>query len=64
MQPITERVAIAKRRPVRITITVAAQVFDSITSEADYQGRSTSNYAAYLLEDALHSMPSRTLAQR
>ena len=60
MQPITERVAIAMRRPVRISITVAAQVFDSITSQADYQGRSTSNYAAFLLEDALNS---KALAQ-
>ena len=60
MQPITERVAIAKRKPVRITITVAAQVFEAITNEADYQGRSTSNYAAFLLEDALNS---KTLAQ-
>jgi hypothetical protein len=55
MQPITERVAIAKRRPVRITITVAAQVFETITSQADYQGRSTSNYAAFLLEHALNA---------
>jgi hypothetical protein len=53
MQPIGERVAIAKRRPVRVTITIPFQVFDSITSQADYQGRSTSNYCAFLLEDAL-----------
>jgi hypothetical protein len=59
MQPIRERVAIAKRRPVRITITVAAQVFETITSQADYQGRSTSNYAAFLIEDALNA---KTLA--
>jgi hypothetical protein len=58
---ITERVAVAKRRPVRVTITVPARVFESITNEADYQGRSTSNYAAFLLEDALNT---KTLAQR
>ena len=60
MQPIRERVAIAKRRPVRVTITVSFQVFDAITSQADYQGRSTSNYAAFLLEDALNA---KALAQ-
>jgi hypothetical protein len=64
MNDIRERVAVAKRRPVRITITVPFQVFDSITSQADYQGRSTSNYAAFLLEDALHSMPSRSPVSR
>jgi hypothetical protein len=62
MQPIRERVAIAKRKPVRITITVAHQVFETITSQADYQGRSTSNYAAFLLEHALDAT-TRTLAQ-
>jgi hypothetical protein len=60
MNDIRERVAIAKRRPVRITITVPFQVFDSITSQADDQGRSTSNYAAFLLEDALNA---KALAQ-
>jgi hypothetical protein len=53
MNDIRERVAIAKRRPVRVTITIPFQVLDSITSQADYQGRSTSNYCAFLLEDAL-----------
>jgi hypothetical protein len=60
MNDIRERVAIAKRRPVRVTITVPFQVFDAITSQADYQGRSTSNYAAFLLEDALNA---KALAQ-
>jgi len=59
MDSITQRVAIAKRRPVRITITIPCHVFESITNQADYQGRSTSNLAAYLLEESLEAHRSR-----
>ena len=58
MQPITQRVAIAKRKPVRITITVAQHVYENITNQADYQGRSTSNLAAFLLEAAMEAQPT------
>ena len=53
MASINERVAIAKRKPTRITITVSHHLFEAITYQADYQGRSTSNLAAFLLEAAL-----------
>ena len=59
MDSITQRVAIAKRRPVRITITIPCHVFENITNQADYQGRSTSNLAAYLLEEGLETHRSR-----
>jgi len=59
MDSITQRVAIAKRRPVRITITIPCHVFENITTQADYQGRSTSNLAAYLLEEGLEAHRSR-----
>ena len=59
MDSITQRVAIAKRRPVRITITIPCHVFENITNQADYQGRSTSNLAAYLLEEGLEAHRSR-----
>ena len=55
MASINERVAIAKRKPARITITVSHHLFEAITNQADYQGRSTSNLAAFLLEAALES---------
>jgi hypothetical protein len=59
MDSIAQRVAIAKRRPVRITITIPCHVFENITNQADYQGRSTSNLAAYLLEEGLEAHRSR-----
>jgi hypothetical protein len=59
MDSITQRVAIAKRRPVRITITIPCHVFENITNQADYQGRSTSNLAAYLLEEGLEAHRTR-----
>ena len=37
----------------RITITVSHHLFEAITNQADYQGRSTSNLAAFLLEAAM-----------
>lgn len=46
-------VAVAKRRPQRLTITVSYALHQRLTDQADYQGRSTSNLAAVLLEAAL-----------
>jgi hypothetical protein len=59
MSSLSDRVASAKRRPVRITITIPCHVFENITNQADYQGRSTSNLAAYLLEEGLEAHRSR-----
>jgi hypothetical protein len=51
--PLRDRVAVAKRRSQRITITVSFALHQRLTDQADYQGRSTSNLAAVLLERAL-----------
>jgi hypothetical protein len=48
-----DRVAVAKRRPQRVTITVSYALHQRLTDQADYQGRSFSNLAAVLLETAL-----------
>lgn len=43
----------ATRKPKRISITVAQAVVDRLQQRSDEEGRSTSNLAAYLLENAL-----------
>jgi hypothetical protein len=50
---LRDRVAVAKRRPQRVTITVSYVLHKRLTDQADYQGRSISNLAAVLLEQAL-----------
>jgi hypothetical protein len=45
--PITEKAV-----PVRVTTTLPHRVFSELRDRADYEGRSTSNLAAFLLEDA------------
>ena len=39
--------------PTRISITVPFQVYTALRNQADIEGRSTSNLAAFLLERAL-----------
>lgn len=39
--------------PTRVTITVSHRVFIALRDRADHEGRSTSNLAAFLLEQAL-----------
>jgi len=41
------------RKPRRLTITVSAQVYQRLVEDSDQQGRSLSNYAAYMLETGL-----------
>lgn len=54
MEPLSlrDRVAVAKRSPRRITITVSHAVSERLLSTALDQGRSVSNLCAYLLETA------------
>ncbi len=54
MEPLSlrDRVAIAKRSPRRITITISHAVSERLVSTALDQGRSVSNLCAYLLETA------------
>ncbi len=44
---------IAFRKPRRLTITVSHHVFEALVEFSDQQGRSISNYAAFLLETGL-----------
>jgi hypothetical protein len=55
MDPISlrERLAIAKRSPARITITVSYALNERVVHTALEQGRSISNLCAHLLEVAL-----------
>ena len=50
---LRDRVAAAKRRPQRLTITVPYGVAASLSDRSNYEGRSISNLAACLLESAL-----------
>lgn len=51
--PLRDRVAAAKRHPVRVTITVADAVHVALVDRSMREGRSVSNLAASLLERAL-----------
>jgi len=42
-----------QRRPRRLTITVSEHVYEQLLYTSSQQGRSLSNYAAYMLENAL-----------
>lgn len=55
MDPLSlrDRVAIAKRRPVRITITISFALHQRVITTALEQGRSASNLCAHLLEVGL-----------
>ena len=43
------------RKPRRLTITVSQHVLERLHRNSDEQGRSLSNYAAFLLESALQA---------
>ena len=43
------------RKPRRLTITVSQHVMEQLLHYSDQQGRSLSNYAAYLLETSLQA---------
>lgn len=53
---------IAFRKPRRLTITVSHHVFESLLQFSDQQGRSLSNYAAFLLETALERVTGEARA--
>jgi hypothetical protein len=43
----------ASRKPGRLTLTLPAHVLEAIATGSTRQGRSMSNYAAFLLETAI-----------
>jgi len=55
MEPLSlrERVAIAKRSPKRLTITISHALHERVLNTAMNQGRSASNLCAHLLEVAI-----------
>lgn len=50
---LRERVSLAKRKPVRVTITVSACVHGQLVAKSLREGRSVSNLAAFLIEREL-----------
>lgn len=54
---MTAKLALASRRPQRLTITVSHHVAEHLVEHSNNQGRSISNLAAYLLEVAIGDMP-------
>jgi predicted CopG family antitoxin len=45
------------RAPRRLSITISDAVYKRINDLADYEGRSTSNLCAFLLETAVRDKP-------
>lgn len=45
------------RAPKRLSITLAQQPYEQLLQRSDWEGRSLSNLAAYLLEQALEAKP-------
>ena len=48
------------RKPQRICITVNHQLYQTLVASSDLQGRSISNLAAFLLENALEMVSGQT----
>lgn len=46
------------RKPRRLTITVSEHVYQQLLEISEWQGRSLSNYTAYVLETALDRLSS------
>jgi hypothetical protein len=51
------------RKPRRLTITVSQHVMERLLHYSDQQGRSLSNYAAYLLESSLQASAAEVQQQ-
>lgn len=49
------------RSPRRLTVTIPYALYERLVAESDHQGRSLSNYAAFLLESSLDPMPPAAL---
>jgi hypothetical protein len=57
------------RKPRRLSVTINEQLYKRLLQDSDHQGRSLSNYAAFLLENALEhpavsDQRTETLAHR
>jgi hypothetical protein len=56
--------SIHQRAPKRISITLALQPYERLQTRSDWEGRSLSNLAAYLLEQALTEWSLNDAAQQ
>jgi hypothetical protein len=52
---LRERIARAKRRPLRISATISGALYELLQARAAAEGRSVSNLASFLLESACDS---------
>lgn len=52
------------RAPKRLSITLALQPYEQLLQRSDWEGRSVSNLAAYLLEQALEQWALKDAAQQ
>lgn len=52
-RPAADRMAVLRRKPQRISITISQSTYERLVSRSDLEGRSVSNLAAYLLENGL-----------
>jgi len=52
---LRERIARAKRRPLRISATISGALYERLQERATAEGRSISNLASFLLESACDS---------
>jgi macrodomain Ter protein organizer (MatP/YcbG family) len=48
------RLEVMQRKPKRISITLAFNAWHQLVNKSDYEGRSVSNLAAYLIETGLN----------
>ena len=51
--PTNERLGVATRKPQRLSITMPAEVYEVIEKLSFQEGRSMSNLASFLLENAV-----------
>jgi hypothetical protein len=58
-QSHTDRIAMRKRSPVRITITLPYSTYNALEESSTHEGRSLSNLSAFLLESALKERDAR-----
>lgn len=52
------RLAMLQRKPVRVSITISAGLFEALVTRATAEGRSLSNLCAFLLERSAQNDPT------
>ena len=62
--PHTERIAMMKRAPVRISITLPYLIHKQLDDRATFEGRSLSNLCAYLLQRGIEAQTRQPVQDR